>query len=170
MVSVAGVALGNLGNALAAAIGLAALFAISAVAYSIAKYAGAVYLIYLGVHMLRSPKFGRHSAVATALPLSRVFREGFVVALLNPKTTLFFAAFLPQFLSPGVAPIVQSILLGSLFVAIAALTDSAYALAAGSVALALRRGGVPFVGRRAAGSVFVGLGIYAALTGSRGGK
>ncbi|MEF8749383.1 MAG: LysE family transporter [Candidatus Accumulibacter propinquus] len=100
-----------------------------------------------------------------------MFRDGFVVALLNPKTTLFFAAFLPQFLSPEVSPVYQSMALGALFVAIAALTDSAYALAAGAVAPALARaGGVRRVGRWLGGSAFIGLGVFTALTGSRGAR
>lgn len=170
LVSVAGVALGNLGNAFAAAVGLAALFAVSSLAFSVVKYAGALYLVYLGVQMFRSSPAERPPAVHAAKSLGRVFREGFVVALLNPKTTVFFAAFLPQFLSPDVSPMRQSMLLGFLFVAIAAVTDSAYALAAGSVAPALRGSGVHRIGRRLGGSVFIGLGVLAAISGSRSGK
>ncbi len=168
LVSVAGVALGNLGNALAASLGLAALFAVSAAAFTVVKYAGALYLVYLGVQMLRAPRTDRAAADSGAVPSSRVFRDGFVVALLNPKTTLFFAAFLPQFLSPGGAPMRQSMALGALFVGIAAVTDSGYALAAGAVAPALRRGSVRRVGRMIGGGVFIGLGLFTALTASRG--
>jgi threonine/homoserine/homoserine lactone efflux protein len=139
LVSVAGVALGNLGNAFAASIGLAALFALSSLAFAVVKYAGALYLVYLGVQMLRSSPADEAAVVPPAAPLQRVFRDGFVVALLNPKTTIFFAAFLPQFLSPQAAPMLQSMMLGALFVALAAVTDSAYALAAGLVAPALTR-------------------------------
>lgn len=134
------------------------------------KYLGALYLVYLGVQMLRSTPVESSAAVATTVPLTRVFREGFVVALLNPKTTVFFAAFLPQFLSPNAPPMSQSMALGSLFVAIAALTDSAYALAAGVVAPALHGSLVRRMGRRLGGGVFIGLGIFTALSGSRGGK
>jgi threonine/homoserine/homoserine lactone efflux protein len=141
LVSVAGVALGNLGNALAASVGLAALFAVSSLAFTIVKYAGALYLVYLGVQMLRSPDAEPSAPAPAVATLGRIFRDGFVVALLNPKTTLFFAAFLPQFLSPAVSPVLQSMALGALFVAIAALTDSAYALAAGAVAPVLARAG-----------------------------
>lgn len=167
LVSVAGVALGNLGNALAAAVGLAALFAVSSLAFVVVKYAGAVYLVYLGLQMLRSSHAEHPAAVPDVAPLRRVFRDGFVVAVLNPKTTLFFAAFLPQFLSPHAPATAQGMLLGSLFVSIAAVTDSAYALAAGAVAPALRRGAVRRMGRRLGGAVFVGLGLFAALAGSR---
>jgi threonine/homoserine/homoserine lactone efflux protein len=169
LVSLAAVALGNLGNALAASVGLAALFAVSSLAFSVVKYAGAAYLVYLGVQMLRSSSTERPTAIPAA-PLRRVFREGFVVALLNPKTTVFLAAFLPQFLSPNAPPMFQSLVLGSLFVAIAAVTDSVYVLAAGAVAPVLRRSGVRRIGQRLGGGVFIGLGVYAALAGSRSAK
>jgi threonine/homoserine/homoserine lactone efflux protein len=170
LVSVAGVALGNLGNAFAASVGLAALFAVSSLAFSVVKYAGALYLVYLGVQMLRSSPLENSAAAPAVAPLGRVFRDGFVVALLNPKTTVFFAAFLPQFLNPNAPPMFQSIALGFLFVAIAAATDSAYALAAGAAAPALRGGVARRIGRRLGGGVFIGLGVFTALAGSRGAK
>jgi threonine/homoserine/homoserine lactone efflux protein len=170
LVSVAGVALGNLGNALAASVGLAALFAISSIAFSVIKYAGAFYLVYLGVQMLRASPVENSMAIPATVSLKRVFRDGFVVALLNPKTTVFFAAFLPQFLSAGGPPMVQGMVLGSLFVAIATITDSAYALAAGAAAPVLRGNVIRRIGRRLGGGVFIGLGVFTALAGSRGAK
>jgi threonine/homoserine/homoserine lactone efflux protein len=170
LVSVAGAALGNLGNAFAACVGLAALFALSSLAFSVVKYAGAAYLVYLGVRMLRSSQVQTSFAMPAATPPRRTFRDGFVVALLNPKTTVFYAAFLPQFLSAGAPPIVQSMALGSLFVVIAAVTDSAYALAAGALAPALRGSGIRRIGGRLGGGVLIGLGIFTALAGSRGAK
>jgi threonine/homoserine/homoserine lactone efflux protein len=134
LVSVGGVALGNLGNAVGAAIGLAALFAVSSFAFAVARYSGPAYLIYLGIKTLRSTHATpvnlemSHSTV-----LFRVFRDGFTVALLNPKTALFFAAYLPQFLSVSKAPMEQTLAFGSMFVLTAATTDSAYAFAAGSL-------------------------------------
>jgi threonine/homoserine/homoserine lactone efflux protein len=167
---VAGVALGNLGNAVAASVGLAALFAFSSLAFSMVKFGGALYLIYLGVKMLRTPAVENSAAIPTAAPLVRMFRDGFIVALLNPKTAVFFAAFLPQFLSPGGPPMLQSVLLGSLFVTIAALTDSAYALAAGVVAPVLRSSGIGRTGRLLGGCMFIGLGVFTALAASRSAK
>jgi len=168
LASVAGVALGNLGNALAAAVGLAALFAVSALAFSVVKYAGALYLVYLGLQMLRSSPVDNLAAMPAALPFWRIFRDGFVVALLNPKTTVFFAAFLPQFLDPGISIPLQCVTLGSLFVMIAAITDSGYALAASAVAPVLRGGVLRHAGRKFGGGMFIGLGIFTALlTGPR---
>jgi len=169
--SVLGVALGNLGNAVGASIGLAALFAISALAFTVVKYAGALYLIYLGIQALRAPQRDLTATKPAPAPLGRIFRDGFVVALLNPKTAIFFAAFLPQFMSADAAPIVQSIALGALFVAIAAVTDTGYAIAAGSVAPLLSRArGVRALGRYLTGGAFIGLGVFTALGGPRGGK
>jgi threonine/homoserine/homoserine lactone efflux protein len=168
LASVAGVALGNLGCAFGAALGLAALFAASSLAFSVVKYTGAAYLVYLGVRALRAPAGdAAGTALETAGP-GRIFRAGAVVALLNPKTVLFFAAFLPQFMSPAAAPIPQGLLLGSMFVVLAAVTDAAYALAAGAVAPRLARFGQAGAwGRRASGFTFIGLGLFTAASGSR---
>jgi threonine/homoserine/homoserine lactone efflux protein len=169
--SVLGVALGNLGNAVGASIGLAALFAISSLAFMLVKYAGALYLIYLGIQALRAPQAEPTNAKPAPASLGRIFRDGFVVALLNPKTAIFFAAFLPQFMSADASPIVQSIVLGSLFVGIAAVTDTCYAIAAGTVAPMLSRArGVRAFGRYLTGGAFIGLGVFTALGGPRGGN
>jgi len=169
--SVLGVALGNLGNAVGASIGLAALFAISALAFTVVKYAGAAYLVYLGFQALRAPQADPAAPAPAPAPLLRIFRDGFVVALLNPKTAIFFAAFLPQFMNPDATPIVQSIALGALFVAIAAVTDTCYAVAAGTVAPMLSRArGVRVLGRYLTGGAFIGLGVFTALGGPRSGK
>lgn len=173
LASVAAVVAGNLVNVLAAALGLAALFAVSALAFSVFKYAGAAYLVYLGLRALR----GRPAAAADPEPdgkgagLRRVFRDGFVVALFNPKTTLFFAAFLPQFMDPAIAALPQSIALGSLFVLIASITDCCYVLAAAAVLpLLSRSSGVQSAGRYLTGGALIGLGVLAAVSGGRHGK
>lgn len=170
LASVAGVALGNLGNAAVAAVGLATLFAVSSAAFTIVKYAGALYLIYLGIRVLGAP--GAAAAVPIPEParLGRIFRDGLVVALLNPKTAIFFAAFLPQFMSPGAVPMQQGMGLGALFVAIAAVTDTAYSLAAGAAAPLLGRArGIRTWGRHLTAGAFIGLGIFTAFSGSRSG-
>ncbi|CAG1016301.1 partial Homoserine/homoserine lactone efflux protein, partial [Burkholderiaceae bacterium] len=120
LASVAGVALGNLGNALGAAVGLAALFAVSSLAFSVVKYAGAAYLVYLGWKALRADA-GAPIARFEPAAWRHVFRDGFLVSLLNPKTAIFFAAFLPQFMSTSASAIGQSVTLGATFVLIAAL-------------------------------------------------
>ena len=137
-------------------------------AFTIVKYAGALYLVYLGIQALcgREPEGGL--AASQPARLGRIFRDGFIVAMLNPKTAVFFVAFLPQFMSVEVAPILQSITLGSLFVVMAAVTDTAYALAAGAVAPALARArGVPALGGYLGGGAYIGLGVFTAVSGSR---
>ena len=167
LASVAGVAFGNFGNAAAASIGLAALLATSATAFSFIKYAGAAYLCYLGIEALRSNPSGA-SSQASQTSNWRVLGQGFLVALLNPKTTLFFAAFLPQFMQPTAAPVLQALALSALFVAVAAATDSGYVLLASAVAPALQSSRNALrSGRFVAAAAYFALGIYAALSGSR---
>ena len=171
LASVAGVALGNLGNAVGASIGLAALFAASSLAFMVVKYAGALYLVYLGVQALLAPRPARDPGVLAPTRLWPIFRDGFVVALLNPKTAMFFAAFLPQFMRPDVAPLLQSITLGALFVMTALGTDTVYALAARVAARALAHArGLRAVERYLTGGAFIGLGVFTALAGTRSAK
>ena len=171
LASVAGVALGNLCNALAASLGLAALFAASATAFTIVRLAGAAYLVYLGIRMLRPLDPAAQAPALGAPALSRIFRDGFAVALLNPKTALFFAALLPQFIDPSGSAALQGALLAAVFVGIALLTDTAYVLAAGVVRQRLGDGAATRrFGRHAAAATLVGLGVFAALSGSRGAR
>jgi threonine/homoserine/homoserine lactone efflux protein len=150
LLAVAGVAAGNFANAVAASLGLAALLALWPPAFHVLRVLGGAYLVWLGVQAWRAP------AAAPAAPA----RQAFWVALLNPKTTLFFAALLPPFLDPAGSAVLQSLALGALFVAIAAASDSVYVLAAGG--LAPRLAGQAAWGRRVAALVYVGLGLYAA--------
>ena len=164
LVGVLGVSAGALVHTLAAAIGLTALIASSATAFTVVKLAGAAYLVVLGVRRL----MGRDevvAAVARRQPLWRIFRQGFVTNLLNPKTALFFLAFLPQFVDrqrgsvPG-----QLIVLGLVFTAIATVSDSSWAILASSVSGWLRQSkGYERVVRYVSGTIFVGLGLVAAL-------
>jgi len=171
LASAVGIAVGNLANMVAASLGLGALFALSSLAFTVVKYAGAVYLVYLGIRALGGPQGERLRVEPSTSPLTGAFRDGLIVALFNPKTTLFFAAFLPQFLGKGEAPTLQSVVLGSLFVALAAITDSAYALAAGSLSPTLARArGVRALGRYGTAGVLIGLGVFAAVAGSREGR
>ncbi|MBW8845923.1 MAG: LysE family transporter [Burkholderiales bacterium] len=165
LASVAGVALGNLANAVGASIGLAALFAVSSLAFTVVRWAGAAYLIWLGIQALRHPSAAADGARPTPAAPRKLFRDGFFVALLNPKTTLFFAAFIPQFLHPEGSQAAQALTLSVLFVVVAATTDSLYALLAGSLAPMLR--GAAGSGRHVSALVYFALGLYAAFGGSR---
>jgi threonine/homoserine/homoserine lactone efflux protein len=167
--SVAGVACGNFLNSVGAAVGLAALFAVSSLAFTLVKFAGAAYLVWLGVRMLRAPAApAEPGAALVPVSVSRLFREGLLVALLNPKTTLFFAAFLPQFMHGEAPALPQAIGLGAMFVGIAACTDLLYALLAAWFAPRLHRlAGAPAWGRWISGLGLIALGVASALAGQR---
>jgi threonine/homoserine/homoserine lactone efflux protein len=173
LAAVVGVAAGNLANASLASLGLAAIMAASMLAFTIVKLAGAAYLFYLGLRLLRAPAPTtpgtapaprRSTATASSL---RSCRSGFLVALLNPKTALFFAALLPQFLVTTAPTLAQSVLLGAVFVAIALCTDTLYVCAAHFASHRLRRGLDARVGRYACAATFMGLAAYAATASRR---
>ncbi|RDK07299.1 LysE family translocator [Cupriavidus lacunae] len=173
LASIGAVALGNLGNAFGASLGLAVLFSVSALAFTVVKYAGAAYLIWLGIRALRGGGAAAGGDTPEVAPrsLRQVVRDGFVVALLNPKTTIFFAAFLPQFMNPAGSALTQSLALGVAFVLIAATTDACYVMAAAAVMPALRRAGrARAFGRYLTGAAFIGLGVFTATSGSRAPK
>ena len=170
LVSVAGLHVGSLVHVAAATVGLSSLLVSSAIAFDVVKYVGAAYLVYLGIRRL----LGRDRLLAPGepsppRPLSRVFRQGILVELFNPKTALFFFAFLPQFVDPDRgSPALQFAILGLVFVVLGLLSDGAWALAAGTAGAWLRRSSW-FTGaeRWLSGAVLVALGITAALTGQR---
>jgi threonine/homoserine/homoserine lactone efflux protein len=165
LASIGGVALGNLGNAALASVGLAAVLAVSARAFTLVKLAGAAYLLYLGLRELRR---ARHAPEQPLQPGgARVFRDGFVVALLNPKTALFFGAFLPQFVDPSRSPLAQSLALSAAFVAIAVCTDTLYVLAAARLGSGIARLGMRPAMSRFAGVCFIALGLAVGCSDSR---
>jgi threonine/homoserine/homoserine lactone efflux protein len=164
LASVAGIETGNLVQATACALGLSALVLSSPVAFAVVRYAGAAYLVYLGVRRLLSRE--RDDAAVAPRDLGRAYTSGLVVALLNPKPALFFIAFLPQFADPtrGHMPL-QLLTLGVLFVALATVGDGLWALLAGTVGRNLS-GARRWTGasRYVAAVVYVGLGVFAALS------
>jgi threonine/homoserine/homoserine lactone efflux protein len=166
--SALGVASGGLVHVAGAVLGLSALLAASAVAFSAIRWVGAAYLIWLGIKTWRTRDIAETAAPPPA-PLRRLFAQGFVVNLLNPKTALFFLAFLPQFVDPvhgqGAA---QVLILGGIFIVMALTSDCMYALLAGSLAGRLRR--TAMARKRArllSGGVYVALGLGTAVSGSR---
>jgi threonine/homoserine/homoserine lactone efflux protein len=164
--SVAGITTGTLVHIAAATVGLSALLASSAVAFDVVKYLGAAYLIVIGVRRLAGLERAQEERARGTRDLGRLYRQGIVVNTLNPKTALFFLAFLPQFVDPsrGVAW-VQVLLLGLLFATLGFLSDGTWALVAGTLGDRLRRSRrFPAVQRYVSGSVFVGLGAVAAFS------
>jgi threonine/homoserine/homoserine lactone efflux protein len=169
LASVCGIHVGSLLHVAAAALGLSALLVSSALAYDTVRYLGAAYLVWLGVQRLLARDQDAGHAGAARQRLGRVFAQGVVVNVLNPKTALFFFAFLPQFVDAagGSVPL-QVAVLGATFVGIGLVTDSAYALLASTGAGLLRgRRRVARASRLVSGGVLVGLGVTTALAGSR---
>ena len=168
IVSSLGVQLGTLFHVAAAAFGVSALLLSSALAFDIVKYAGAAYLIYLGIKTLLTKEKIEPTEEIKRTSLSRVFFQGAIVNVLNPKTALFFFAFLPQFIDATRGAVaMQIVLLGMTLVFLGILSDTVYALAAGSIGNRLR-GSIRFLRaqRYFAGSVYIGLGAATALTGT----
>ena len=161
LASVAGIHIGTLVHILAAAIGLSALILASAVAFSVVKFAGAAYLVYLGVRKLLE-RGSASDAEPPRAPLRRVFARGAVVNVLNPKTALFFLAFLPQFVDTDRGAVwSQVVVLGLVFVALGLISDSVYALVGDAVGSLLRRRATAM--RRVSGTIYIGLGAVAAF-------
>jgi threonine/homoserine/homoserine lactone efflux protein len=166
LVSMLGVHAGTLVHVAAAAAGLSALLAASATAFSVVKYLGAAYLVYLGVRRLLDRSVPGEGASRPARRLRRDFVDGIVVNVLNPKTALFFLAFLPQFADVSRPHVGAQILaLGLLFVLLGLCTDGLYALGAGTAAQWLR-GNPRFLAseRWVSGGMYIGLGVAAALS------
>jgi threonine/homoserine/homoserine lactone efflux protein len=165
-VSALGVAVGGLVHVTAATVGLSALLLSSATAFTVVKLAGAAYLIGLGLHALLIRKDAPERAAPRARRLRRLFSQGVVVNVLNPKTALFFFAFLPQFVDPAAgSTALQLAVLGLLFVAIAVVSDSLWAVAAGTASAWLKGNrGFLAVQRYVSGTIFLALGAVTALS------
>jgi threonine/homoserine/homoserine lactone efflux protein len=167
LVSVLGIEFGNLFHVFAAALGVSAILMTSALAFEIVKYLGAAYLVYIGVRKLMTPVHRENVRVVQEKNLRRVFTQGMIGAILNPKTALFFLAFLPQFVDTARGQIpIQSAVLGLMFVIITLISDSCYALLAGTAGNWLKNS-VWYLRfqRYVAGTIYIGLGIYAAAAG-----
>lgn len=167
LVSVLGLETGALVHVALSAVGVTALLAASPWAFPVVKYTGAAYLVVLGVLQLRRRAVHVSGPEPPATSSARLFRAGVLVDLLNPKTGLFFLAFLPQFVEPGRGPVATQVLvLGVGFVVLAAMTDSAYALVTAAVHRRMaRRRSAPRgrVWERFSGAVYCALGGVTAL-------
>jgi threonine/homoserine/homoserine lactone efflux protein len=167
--SVLGVHAGSVVHVAAATIGLSSLLVSSAEAYAAVKYAGAAYLVWLGVRRILGRDRGRTVEAGGEGSRARLMRQGFVVNVLNPKTALFFLAFLPQFVEPTAGSVAaQTATFGLVFILLGLVTDSLWAIAAGAAGGWLR-GSVAFerAERFVTGAVLVGLGAATAVSGSR---
>ncbi|WP_188191341.1 LysE family translocator [Nonomuraea sp. SYSU D8015] len=164
LISVLGVHAGSIVHVAAAALGISALLAASATAFTVVKYVGVAYLVWLGVSKLVRRGEAEEAVELRVQSKQRLFWEGFVVNVLNPKTAIFFLAFLPQFTDPAAGPVgPQILLLGVLWIVLGMASDGTYAML--SSALAGRVRGSARVRRRLdVGSGVVYLGLAAWLT------
>jgi homoserine/homoserine lactone efflux protein len=135
LATVAGASIGNTLLIAAAAIGLIAFFALLSEVFAIVRWAGAAYLIWLGIHAWRAP--GKSERVNAKAPVHRsarrLFLQGFLIAITNPKAIIFYIAFLPQFVDPHLAAGPQLLAMSSVMILIALISDTCYALLAGRV-------------------------------------
>jgi threonine/homoserine/homoserine lactone efflux protein len=157
---VAGVALGDLTAITLSLAGLGALLAASSAAFALLKWAGAAYLVHLGVKLWRAPV---SAEAAPPLRARAAFRQAYAVTALNPKGIAFFVAFVPQFISASAPFLPQAAVLVASFVALAALNALLYALLAGQMSSLVRRPAVRRGFNRAGGGVLVGAGVALAL-------
>ncbi|MGB5975409.1 MAG: LysE family translocator [Nodosilinea sp.] len=169
MISSLGIFVGNLGHTTAAAVGLSALLMTSALAFNIVKYAGAAYLVYLGIQAILNRSHGSALPTAPRASLIKIFLQAILTNLLNPKAALFFLAFIPQFIDPAAGPMaLQTLRLG---VIVAATSSLWLALIAAMVATAgqnlSHHPKAIALQRWITGSLFVGLGLRLAIAESR---
>lgn len=167
LVSVLGVSLGGAVHVLAGAIGVSAILMTSATAFTIVKYLGAIYLIYLGCKTLFSTSNGNHSESPKTnhKKLLKIFYESALVEVMNPKTALFFLAFFPQFIAPSASSVtVQFLLLGTIFIILAFINDSLYAILAASIRkwIVGRKGNSKLM-NRITGYLYIVLGVFSAF-------
>jgi threonine/homoserine/homoserine lactone efflux protein len=167
--SVLGIHTGSLVHVAAAAAGLSALVVSSAVAFSVVKFAGAAYLVILGVRkLLERDHVDLDLEAAPARSLRRIYVQGIVVNVLNPKTALFFLAFLPQFVDVERGAVwSQMVVLGFAFIALGMLSDGTYAFVAARAGRLLRSSRrFRTTQRYVSGGIYIGLGAVAAFAGS----
>ncbi|MCJ7725070.1 MAG: LysE family translocator [Acidimicrobiia bacterium] len=169
LVSVAGIHTGSLVHIGAAVAGLTTLLATSAAAFRAVKWAGAAYLIYLGIRTLSTREDEQAGPAPSPVPMRKVFAQGFVVTLLNPKLAVFFVAFVPQFVDPGAGTVSQILVLGGIFLVMGVVMDGLYALVSGSMGDRLEeRTWWRSTRRWVSGSIYIALGLVAALAGGNG--
>ena len=169
ILSSCGTLLGGLVHVFAAALGVSAILAASALAFSIVKYAGAAYLIYLGMRMIRSRNLALDLAANPSAPRSGAFRQGILTEVLNPKTALFFLSFIPQFIHPQSGHVfMQFVTLGVVSVGLNTSADVLVAFLAGSLGRKLTSSARLIRRQRvASGLAMIGLGVYVAASDAR---
>lgn len=168
IVSALGVEIGSMVHIVGAALGLSAILVSSSMAFSVVKFAGAAYLIYLGIRTLLTREAATEEVAITPMKLRRLFGQGVIVNVLNPKVALFFFAFFPQFVDPNRGSIaLQTLVLGVVFCVVGTALDCTWALLAGTAGSRLK-GNVHFLRRQrlVTGAIYLGLGVTTAFAGN----
>lgn len=167
LISVAGIHTGTLAHIAAAVLGLSAVLATSATAFTAVKLIGAGYLVYLGVRALLDTSSGETELALVPRSARRLYADGALVNLLNPKTAVFFVAFVPQFVEPGAEhATLQLLVISGVYVVMGLVVDGGWALAGGWIGGRVRsQAGIARRARRASGVVYIALGAVTALTG-----
>ena len=163
--TVPGVALGDCTAMTISLLGAGAVLAASATLFTVLKLAGAAYLIWLGIQLWRADPFRAEvESMATPAPTRAMFWHAYAVTALNPKSIVFFIAFVPQFVSPGRGLLVQFVILEVTFVTLAAVNVALWALAPGQLGRWFRSPGVLRLVHRAGGSLLIAAGVLTAVT------
>ena len=161
----AGIALGDILHTAMAVVGLSAIIATSAMLFSLIKYAGAAYLIYLGIRAILEKAPEGPGKAALPITAAKAFRQAILTEVLNPKTALFFLAFLPQFVHPeNGAVALQLTILGTVFVLLGFFSTVVFALGAGHLGNFLRRNAAVLKWQgKVIGSLYCALGLRLAM-------
>jgi len=165
VVSAAGLSVGALAHVAFAVIGLSALLVASSTAFTVVKFAGAAWLIWIGLQMILTRSRLSPGEAPPAQPMRRLFLDGVVITIFNPKVAIFFLAYLPLFTDPAAGPVWQQlVLLGAIYAGLSFLSDSAYGVLAGTAGGWMRRRVLHSrVMQWLSGGVFIGLGVFTAL-------
>ena len=161
---VSGVTLGDFTAMTLSLLGLGAILAASAALFTVLKFIGAVYLIYLGIKLWRlNPEKNEISFAGPKTSKGSLFKSAFVVTALNPKSIAFFVAFLPQFINQKSETVPQLFILGATFLVLAAINATIYSIFAGQLRDTMKRTGVRRFFNRCGGSVLITAGIFTAM-------
>lgn len=162
LATTAGVALGDFTAMTASMLGLGVVLAASATLFTALKWVGAAYLVYLGVKLWRAPVGEGDAPDTSETRAGRIFAHAYAVTALNPKSIIFFVAFVPQFIDPHMAMTPQIVVFEATFLALATLNAFAYALLAAAARKVVRSPRVQRVINRTGGTLLIGAGLFAA--------
>ncbi|MFC5429237.1 LysE family translocator [Paraburkholderia denitrificans] len=163
LATTAGVALGDFTAMTASMLGLGVILAASAALFSVLKWIGAAYLIYLGIKLWRAPALQNETPDTTETRTGRIFAHAYAVTALNPKSIVFFVAFVPQFINPHMPALPQIVIFEATFLVLATINAFGYAMLAAAARKAVRSPRVQRIVNVTGGSLLIGAGVFAAV-------